>query len=161
MSFYYKNLIDLCIKNNFTISLAESCTGGMIASNLISISGASKVIDFGLVTYSNNSKKKLLNIPKMKINKYGAVSQEIAQFMVEGLLKKTDSNILIGVTGIAGPNGGTHEKPVGLVYHSFYFRENNELIIKKNFFNGNRTNIRKDASNFTVEFIYKKLISFI
>ncbi len=60
MSFYYKNLIDLCIKNNFTISLAESCTGGMIASNLISISGASKVIDFGLVTYSNNSKKKII-----------------------------------------------------------------------------------------------------
>ena len=75
-------------KKKFTISLAESCTGGMIASNLISISGASKVIDFGLVTYSNNSKKKLLNIPKMKINKYGAVSKEIAQFMVEGLLKK-------------------------------------------------------------------------
>ena len=98
------------------ISLAESCTGGLLASSITSISGASKIFTLGLVTYSNQSKIKILKVPKRIIFKHGAVSYETCLLMVQNLSKISRSNISLSITGIAGPNGGTKNKPVGLVY---------------------------------------------
>ena len=99
----------------------------MIISKLIAIPGVSNVIDCGLVTYSNLSKQKYLNVPEFALNKYGAVSKEVAEHMVYGLKNQNNSDLCISVTGIAGPGGGTKTKPVGTVYHSFYLRSKKNL----------------------------------
>ena len=109
-------IVKLLTKKKHTVSFAESCTGGLLASTITSISGSSKIFNLGLVTYSNNAKVNLLKVPKKTITKYGAVSYETCLSMVENLSKISKSNISISITGIAGPNGGTREKPVGLVY---------------------------------------------
>jgi len=111
-----KTLIKLLNKKKLKISLAESCTGGLLASSITSISGASKVFNLGLVTYSNQAKIKVLKVNKNVIKKYGAVSHECCSAMVKNLSKISKANINVSITGIAGPKGGTKEKPVGLVY---------------------------------------------
>ena len=125
-------IVKLLIKKKLTVSFAESCTGGLLASSITSISGSSKVFNMGLVTYSNNAKVKLLQVPKKTITKYGAVSYETCISMVKSLSKISKSNISISITGIAGPNGGTKEKPVGLVYIGL--KKGSKIIIKKNLF---------------------------
>ena len=157
MSSYNIKLVNLCVKNNFTISLAESCTGGMIASSLISVSGASQVIDFSLVTYSNEAKNKFLDVPLKTLGRYGAVSKEVAKSMVTGLSKKTSATICVSVTGIAGPGGGSKIKPVGLIYHGFYFKFDNKIVIKRNNFYGTRYQIRKHATLYAEKFTYNYL----
>ena len=109
-------IVKLLTKKKLTVSFAESCTGGLLSSSITSISGSSKVFNMGLVTYSNNAKVKLLQVPKKTITKYGAVSYETCLSMVKNLSKISKANISISITGIAGPNGGTKAKPVGLVY---------------------------------------------
>ncbi len=104
------------IQKKLTISVAESCTGGLLANNLTSLSNASKYFHIGLVTYSNKAKIKILKVSKKIIDKYGAVSEECCEEMVKNLAKISDSKINVSITGIAGPNGGTKLKPVGLVY---------------------------------------------
>ena len=111
-----KSLVKKLIKKKFKISFAESCTGGLLASAVTSISGASKVFNLGLVTYSNQAKIKLLKVNKNIIQKYGAVSYECCLAMVNNLSKISKANINVSITGIAGPNGSTKQKPVGLVY---------------------------------------------
>lgn len=111
-----KSLIKLLIKKKIKVSFAESCTGGLLASTVTSINGASKVFNLGLITYSNQSKIKVLKVNKNIIKKYGAVSYECCKSMVNNLAKISKANINISITGIAGPNGGTKQKPVGLVY---------------------------------------------
>tara|TARA_B100000886_G_scaffold23860_1_gene15140 strand:- start:3 stop:464 length:462 start_codon:yes stop_codon:yes gene_type:complete len=111
-----KTLIKLLIKKRFKISFAESCTGGLLSSSISSISGASKVFNLGLVTYSNQAKIKILKVNKNIIKKYGAVSHQCCLEMVKNLSKISKANINVSITGIAGPKGGTKEKPVGLVY---------------------------------------------
>ena len=111
-----KSLIKLLIKKKIKISFAESCTGGLLASTITSINGASKVFNLGLITYSNQSKIKVLKVNKNIIKKYGAVSYECCKSMVINLAKISKANINISITGIAGPKGGTKQKPVGLVY---------------------------------------------
>jgi len=111
-----KSLIKLLIKKKLKISFAESCTGGLLASTVTSVEGASKVFNLGLVTYSNQAKIKVLKVNKSIIKKYGAVSHECCLAMVENLSKISKDNINISITGIAGPKGGTKQKPVGLVY---------------------------------------------
>ena len=103
-------------KKKLKISFAESCTGGMLASKITSISGASKVFGLGLVTYSNQAKSNVLKVNKNIIQKYGAVSPQCCETMVKNLAKISKAQINVSVTGIAGPNGGTKAKPVGLVY---------------------------------------------
>ena len=110
------SLIKLLTKKKLKISLAESCTGGQLASTITSISGASKVFNLGLVTYSNQAKIKILKVNKNIIKKYGAVSYECCYAMVNNLSKISEANINVSITGIAGPKGGTKQKPVGLVY---------------------------------------------
>ena len=104
------------IKKNITLSVAESCTGGLLSSKFTRLSGSSKYFQMGLVTYSNNAKVKILKVNKKIIDKYGSVSPECCRAMVQGLSKISKSKINISITGIAGPNGGTKNKPVGLVY---------------------------------------------
>ena len=111
-----KSLLRKLKQKKLKISVVESCTGGLLASKITSINGASKVFNLGLITYSNNAKIKILKINKNIINKYGAVSRECCNAMVNNLSKISKSNINISITGIAGPKGGTKQKPVGLVY---------------------------------------------
>ena len=111
-----KNLVKILTKKKLKIAFAESCTGGMLASKLTSISGASKVFSLGLVTYSNQAKISVLKVNKSIIKKYGAVSPQCCQAMVKNLAKISKAQINVSITGIAGPNGGTKKKPVGLVY---------------------------------------------
>ena len=125
-------IVELLTKKKLTVSFAESCTGGLLASSITSISGSSKVFNMGLVTYSNNAKVKLLQVPKKTITKYGAVSYETCLSMVKNLSKISKSNISISITGVAGPSGGTKEKPVGLVYIGL--KKGSKIIIKKNLF---------------------------
>jgi len=133
-------VFDQLYANKQKISIAESCTGGMFTSKLINVSGASMVFDEGYITYSNQSKTKNLGIPKSLINAYGAVSAEVAEAMAIGVKKKANSSVGVGITGIAGPNGGTPLKPVGLVYFSFVIDD--YVYVEKKIFNGAREDIR-------------------
>ena len=125
-------IVKLLTKKKLTVSFAESCTGGLLASSITSISGSSKVFNMGLVTYSNDAKVKLLQVPKKTITKYGAVSYETCLSMVKNLSKISKANISISITGVAGPNGGSKAKPVGLVYIGL--KKGSKIIVKKNYF---------------------------
>ena len=114
-----KKIISLIKRKKMKLAIAESCTGGMLSSAITSVSGSSKVFAMGLVTYSNQAKTSILKVPQKIIKKYGAVSQETAKYMVKGLSKEKNIIFSFAVTGIAGPSGGTKEKPIGLVYFSF------------------------------------------
>ncbi len=127
-----KSLIRILTKKKLKISFVESCTGGMLASTITSISGASKVFNLGLVTYSNQAKIKVLKVNKNIIKKYGAVSYECCYTMVKNLSKISKANINISITGIAGPKGGTKKKPVGLVYIGV--KKGNKIQVNKYFF---------------------------
>ena len=105
------------IRKKITISVAESCTGGLLSGALTKLSGSSKYFKLGLITYSNNAKINILKVKKSIIDKYGAVSQECCKSMVENLSKLSKSKINLSITGIAGPKGGTKNKPVGLVFY--------------------------------------------
>ncbi len=145
-------IVKLLTKKKLTISFAESCTGGLLSSSITSISGSSKVFNMGLVTYSNNAKVKLLKVPKETITKYGAVSYETCLSMVKNLSKISKSSISISVTGVAGPNGGTKEKPVGLVYLGL--KKGSKTIIKKNLFKSKkRITIQKVTVNQALKMI--------
>ena len=135
-------VIQKLIKKKFKISFAESCTGGLLSSSITTINGSSKVFNLGFVTYSNKAKMDILKVPKEVINKYGAVSSECCTSMVKNLYKISRANISISITGIAGPNGGTKLKPVGLVYIGI--KKGNKIIIKRNLFkNKNRVSVQK------------------
>ena len=124
------------------IVTAESCTGGLIGACLTEIPGASDVFDRGFITYSNNSKVMLLGVSQKTLNNYGAVSAETALEMANGSLRVSNADIAVSVTGIAGPGGGTADKPIGLVYLSLAFRtKDTSYTLQKNF-SGNRTEIR-------------------
>jgi|TARA_B110000259_G_C13897998_1_gene355695 nicotinamide-nucleotide amidase len=136
------------------LSVAESCTGGMLAQNITSVSGASKVFAFGIITYSNQSKIKYLNVPREIIKKYGAVSEECCYSMLVNLEKISKSNLYVVITGVAGPNGGTKMKPVGLVYIGI--KKGKKIKINNCLFkNQNRDSIRKSSVKKTLEIIKK------
>ena len=147
-----KNLLRKLIKKKLKISLVESCTGGMLASTITSISGASKVFGLGLVVYSNQAKIKILKVNKNIIKKHGAVSSECCEAMVKNLAKISKAQINISITGIAGPKGGSRLKPVGLVYIGV--KKGKNIIINKNLFKTkNRTSIRKATLKKTLNII--------
>ena len=152
--FEIKNIIQRLIKKKLSISVAESCTGGMLSSSITSISGASKIFNIGLVTYSNLAKIKHLKVPSSIIKKYGAVSEKCCLKMVEGLSKLSKSKINISITGIAGPKGGSKNKPVGLVYIGI--KKGKKISINKYLFkNKNRENIRKNSVKEALKLIEK------
>ena len=149
-----KSLIKLLTKKKLKISFAESCTGGLLASTITSISGASKVFNLGLVTYSNQAKIKVLKVNKNIIKKYGAVSHECCSSMVNNLSKISKANINVSITGIAGPKGGTKKKPVGLVYIGIK-KGNKTQIIKCLFKSKKRSSIQKATLKKTFSLILR------
>ena len=141
-------------KKKFIISLAESCTGGLLSSSITSVSGSSKVFALSLITYSNKAKIDILKVPKIIITKYGAVSKECCLSMVKNLSKISKANISLSITGIAGPGGGTKLKPVGLVYIGI--KKGNKIIIKENLFKSkNRISIQKATVRTSLKLIDK------
>ena len=125
---------------NLTLSTAESCTGGLISSRIVNVPGASEVFKQGFVTYSNKAKQKTLGVSKATLKKYGAVSEKTVKEMAKGAAAAAGTDISIAVTGIAGPDGGTKEKPVGLVYLGCYVK--GKVTVKEFIFKGNRDKIR-------------------
>ena len=134
----------MLVENNLKIAVAESCTGGMVSASLINYPGISSVFMEGCVTYSNEAKMKSLGVKKETLDVYGAVSPECAKEMASGVAARYNTNVGIATTGIAGPGGGTDEKPVGLVYFGIYI--NGKVITKKYVFNGDRQGIRERAT---------------
>ena len=127
------------IKTKTTISIAESCTGGLLSSKLTKLSGSSKYFKMGLITYSNYAKINILKVNKKIIDRYGAVSQECCRAMVENLSKLSKSKINVSITGVAGPKGGTKNKPVGLVFIGI--KRGNKIFIIKNLFGKKKRSI--------------------
>ncbi len=141
-----QKIVNLLRKKKFKISFAESCTGGLLSSSVTSISGSSKVFTLGFVTYCNLSKINTLKVPKNTIRKYGAVSYETCLSMVKNLNKISKTNISVSITGVAGPNGGTKKKPVGLVFIGI--KKSNKTLVKKYLFkNKKRIAIQRSAVN--------------
>tara|TARA_B100000579_G_scaffold368381_1_gene329243 strand:- start:56 stop:520 length:465 start_codon:yes stop_codon:yes gene_type:complete len=142
------------IKKKLTISVAESCTGGLLAYNLTKLANSSKYFQMGLITYSNQAKIKILKVNKNIIGKYGAVSNECCKAMVQNLSKISKSKINVSITGIAGPGGGSKDKPVGLVYIGV--KKGKTLIVKENKFKSrNRNSIQKSTVRTVIKIISK------
>ena len=147
-----QKVVKLLSKKRLKISFAESCTGGLLSSSITSISGSSKVFTLGLVTYSNQAKTNILKVPKKIIMKHGAVSHETCLFMVKNLYKISRTNISISITGVAGPNGGTKQKPVGLVFIGI--KKGNKTLVKKFLFkNRTRNSIQRSTVNKSLNLI--------
>lgn len=148
-----KKVLKVLIKKKLSISMAESCTGGLLSSSLTNYSGASKAVKLGLVTYSNESKIRLLKIPKKLLQKYGAVSPETCRYMLKGLKNLCTTNLGVSITGIAGPHGATKLKPVGLVYIGI--RKKSKVTIQKFIF---KSKNRKKIQNLTVNKVFKLVL---
>jgi len=141
-----QRIVKLLSKKRLKISFAESCTGGLLSSSITSISGSSKVFTLGLVAYSNQAKINILKVPKRIIMKHGAVSYEACLSMVKSLNKISKTNISVSITGVAGPKGGTKQKPVGLVYIGL--KKRNKTLIKKFLFKSKKRNsIQRSSVN--------------
>ena len=151
-----KSLIKILSNKKLKISFAESCTGGLLASRVTSISGASKIFDLGFVTYSNQAKIKILKINKNIIRKYGAVSHECCFAMVNNLSQISKANINVSITGIAGPKGGTKNKPVGLVYIGV--KKGNKIYINKCLFKSKK---RSSIQKATVKKVLNLVLSIV
>jgi PncC family amidohydrolase len=147
-----KKIVNFLKRKKIRISIAESCTGGLLSSVISSVSGSSKVFALGLVTYSNQSKNSVLKIPKKIIRMYGAVSYETCLSMVRNLGKIGKTGVSVSITGIAGPKGGTRKKPVGLVYIGI--KKGNKTLVEKHLFkNKGRLYIQKAAVNKSLDLI--------
>ena len=151
-----QKVVKLLSKQRLKISLAESCTGGLLSSSITSISGSSKVFTLGMITYSNQAKINILKVPKRIIMKHGAVSYETCLSMVKNLNKISKTNISVSITGVAGPNGGTKKKPIGLVYIGI--KKANKTLIKKFLFKSKKRNLIQKA---TVNQAFKMIIKII
>lgn len=147
---------ELLLKKKLTISTAESCTGGMIASELISYPGISEAFIEGAVTYANEAKMRTLNVKKETLDKYGAVSEETAREMAEGIAKRTNSDVSVVTTGIAGPGGGTKDKPVGLVYIGVYYK--GSVSVGRYVFFGDRYKVRRKATITALDLVRRTIM---
>ena len=136
-----QEIIQFMTEHKLTLSAAESCTGGMFSARVINTPGASAVYEAGFVTYANKAKHKLIGVKKKTLKEYSAVSKETAKEMVKGTLKATGADYAVSITGIAGPGGGTVEKPVGLVYIGC--GRKHHIVVKQYHFSGDRTQIRE------------------
>ena len=150
-----KKLTELLISKNRSIAVAESCTGGLLSSSLTSIPGASSYFNCGFITYSNESKIKMLNVDSQTIELFGAVSERVAYEMAVGAGQHSQSDLAISVTGIAGPSGGTAEKPVGMVCFGFYVE--GEVSTTTQFFSGVRSEIVSESIAFALTELTSKI----
>ena len=149
-----EKVLKILSKKRLKISFAESCTGGLLSSSITSISGSSKVLTLGLITYSNQAKINILKVPKQIIIKHGAVSCETCLSMVKNLNKISKTNISVSITGVAGPKGGTKQKPVGLVYIGL--KKGKKILVKKFLFKSKKRNlIQKATVNQALKMILK------
>ena len=146
-----EKLVSYLCEKKMTITTVESCTGGMVASKIVNVSGASKIFNEGFITYANEAKIKYAGVRQETLERYGAVSFQVAMEMAEGAAKRTGADVAISVTGIAGPNGGTMEKPVGLVYIGCCVK--GKVFYKQCYFNGNRLEIREQSTKDAIEFV--------
>ena len=135
-------LIKLCTERKLTIATAESCTGGLVAGALTDIAGSSAVVDRGFVTYSNNAKQQMLGVPVATLKKYGAVSRQTAEAMARGALTKANVDLAVAITGIAGPGGGSPDKPVGLVHFAAASRDGTSMHAAMRYGDIGRTEVR-------------------
>ena len=150
-----KKLTELLISKNMSIAVSESCTGGLLSSSLTSIPGASSYFNCGFITYSNESKIKMLNVDSQTIDLFAAVSERVPYEMAVGAGQNSQSNLAISVTGIAGPSGGTAEKPVGMVCFGFYVE--GEVSTTTQFFSGVRSEIVSDSIAFALTELTSKI----
>ena len=156
MKLLIKNIVKKLIKKKLKISFAESCTGGLLSSTITSLNGSSKIFNLGLVTYSDQSKIKLLKVPKKIIRKYGTVSEQVCLAMVKSIAKISKTSLSVSITGIAGPTGGTSRKPVGLVYIGI--KKGNLIKVKKYLFkNKGRSYIQRASVNKSLRLILNTL----
>jgi len=139
-----QRIVRLLSKKRLKISFTESCTGGLLSSSITSVSGSSNVFTLGLVTYSNQAKINILKVPKRIIMKHGAVSYETCLSMVKNLYKISKTNISVSITGVAGPKGGTKQKPVGLIYIGI--KKGNKTLVKKYLFKNKKRNTIQRAT---------------
>ena len=145
-------VVNKLIEKGYKISTAESCTGGMLASKIVEVANASKVLDMSFVTYSNESKTELLGVSEALIKEYGVVSEEVALKMAYGVSKKASAHVGVGISGIAGPTGATPTKPIGMVCFGFYVN-GQSYSVTKYFGDIGRTNVRMMSVAFALEFI--------
>jgi nicotinamide-nucleotide amidase len=138
-----KQVLELCRTRGLRVATAESCTGGLVAAALTEIAGSSDVVDLGFVTYSNEAKAELLGVPQSTLKRYGAVSAQTAKAMAAGALKNSHADIAVSITGIAGPGGGTKQKPVGLVHFAAARRGGRSIARKKLFGAVGRSRVRQ------------------
>ena len=150
-----KKLTELLISKNMSIAVAESCTGGLLSSSLTSIPGASSYFNCGFITYSNESKIKMLNVASQTIETFGAVSEKVAHEMAMGAGQNSQCDLAISVTGIAGPSGGTTEKPVGMVCFGFYVE--GRVSTTTQFFSGVRSEIVSESIAFALTELKSKI----
>ena len=147
-----QTLSEILVTNGLTISVAESCTGGSLSQAISSIPGASSYFDCGFITYSNQSKVKMLGVDAQTIKTYGAVSEEVALEMVIGVAKKSQSDVAISITGVAGPTGGTSEKPVGMVCFGFSYEGKTSTNTK--LFSGDRSNVVSQSVSYALRQVF-------
>ncbi|MDY2700156.1 MAG: CinA family protein [Suilimivivens sp.] len=148
-------IVEKLQEKGWHVTCAESCTGGMIASTLINVAGVSQVFDESYVTYANSAKNRLLGVQEEILEEFGAVSRQVACQMAEGAAKAAGAEAAIAVTGIAGPDGGTPEKPVGLVYIGCWV--NGKTEVTQNYFHGERSEIRKETTQAALDLLYRCL----
>lgn len=152
----YQTVVNKLIEKNYHISFAESCTGGMACAALVGVADASKVLDVSFVTYANEAKMKYLGVDDSTIKKCGVVSEEVARQMAEGVAREAGSEVGVGITGVAGPGGGTKDKPVGMVCFGFYINGEIETYTKR-FGELGRNEVRAKSVEFVYETLKKRL----
>ncbi len=153
------NLLTLLRRRSWRFASAESCTGGLIAAALTHVAGSSDVVDCGFVTYSNEAKTELLGVPAALIAAHGAVSEAVAHAMAEGAIAQSRADVAISVTGIAGPSGGSVEKPVGLVWFGCSVRGGRTITVRK-VFGGKRAEVRAASVDFAFALVEKEALLF-
>ncbi len=149
-------IVTALIEHKITIATAESCTGGKIAAAITDVPGASEIFGYGMVTYSNDAKIKILGVKEETLAAHGAVSPETAYEMAAGLKRVSCADVAVSVTGIAGPGGGSPEKPVGLVYMGIAY--GNDVFVKKNLFQGERDEVRLQTVETALHFVAEKVL---
>ena len=148
-------VVEMLLKKQLTITTAESCTGGLIGATLVNVPGVSAVFKEGYITYANESKQKILGVSEDTLEKYGAVSEQTAREMAEGAIKAADADVSIAVTGIAGPDGGTDEKPVGLVYMACSY--NGKTVAQRHVFDGDRLSVRNTTVFYALDLVRRTI----
>jgi nicotinamide-nucleotide amidase len=140
-----KDLLDICIKRSLTLATAESCTGGLVSAAVSEIAGSSAVLDRGFVTYSNEAKQQMLGVKPATINVHGAVSRECAEEMAKGALAHAPVDLVVSITGIAGPTGATPDKPIGLVFFCGASRSGRVIVRERKYGDIGRANVRRES----------------